>query len=900
MPEAVTHSLFPIETLETALGGGYQLLTPNIRLARSILAAWNARQQALGARVWEPLPALPLESWLSQTWERALGCGQVPAKVPLDAARAREIWLQVIAADRSAHGNYSLLQPGAAAELAESARNNLRLWLLDPRQGDLRREFQLDDDCAAFLRWLEAFEVRLAADGLATRVDTVSDLLASNYREPESRVALVNFDDLPPLYRAVVESVAGEHRMVETVAEDGAASSTIETLVFPEPGAELQQAARWAAQRYRQDPQATTAIILARMDSDRSPMEYLLRREFDCLGENYTSLPVNFSTGISLDKAPLVRDALRMLAMQEKSVALTDVLGLLQSRFAGHGEGNSERAANFMSRLLELGVDPVETGLLRYLALEAEGDGQKGLALGKCLKQGFELRLYREHHRPSAWIERFSQVLDIWGWPGPGPLDSLEYQQVETWYATLERCAGFDQVCGPVPMSEALHLIKECCQTQVSQPRTEGNSVQVLGPLEGAGLAFDAIWLLGMQGSRWPAPAQLTPFIPPTLQRQHDMPHSSSEREWTFANSLLRRFRAGCRQLVVSYSRQVDGITDLPSSLLPQADWLEMDLGETLPGPWREQWQARNLESVQDTTGGRVSAAELAQLRGGSAILADQANCPFRAFARRRLAAEPPGETRRGLTAAERGTILHHALYALWGELGDSARLERIGPMDLEATAARVAEAAIEAVPGLVRQVVGAHCLELERLRLAPLLLEWLTLERQRPPFQVIAREETLETQLAGLPLRLRIDRVDQLENGDRLVIDYKSGANNKVSDWLGVRPGQPQLPLYGITVNSVAGLAFAEVRPRDCKFKGIGSAEGVPGVTTDISRATKRHGAAEDWVGLRHEWQRSLENLAQAFMAGVAAVDPLPGACRYCGLDSLCRVGMREDEGDE
>ncbi|MDZ7781697.1 MAG: hypothetical protein U5K56_01670 [Halioglobus sp.] len=37
-------------------------------------------------------------------------------------------------------------------------------------------------------------------------------------------------------------------------------------------------------------------------------------------------------------------------------------------------------------------------------------------------------------------------------------------------------------------------------------------------------------------------------------------------------------------------------------------------------------------------------AAELATLRGGAALLEDQSQCPFRAFARRRLRAEPAGE----------------------------------------------------------------------------------------------------------------------------------------------------------------------------------------------------------------------------------------------------------------
>jgi hypothetical protein len=33
------------------------------------------------------------------------------------------------------------------------------------------------------------------------------------------------------------------------------------------------------------------------------------------------------------------------------------------------------------------------------------------------------------------------------------------------------------------------------------------------------------------------------------------------------------------------------------------------------------------------------------------------------------------------------------------------------------------------------------------------------------------------------------------------------------------------------------------------------------------------------------------LENLAEGFRSGEARVDPLPSACEYCDLRSLCRI---------
>jgi probable DNA repair protein len=883
--------LFPIESLTPLLDEGFQLLTPNIRLARIIRTAWNHRQLEKGIKVWTPIPVMPLESWLSRAWENAVSQQLVPATITLDVLRSRELWLQVIAADRNANGDYSLLQPGAAAELAATARENLLLWRIDMSAGSQRGEFQLDDDCGAFLRWLDAYNAHMAKDGLATRLDNVAELSASSYQETASRIALIDFDDLPPLYRVVVESVAAEHQWVQTTQTPGTAGA----LAFADPAAELAGVAQWAARRYNEKPEATTGIILARMDTDRAPLEYLLRQEFGCLGENYTSLPVNFSTGISLDLAPVVRDALRILGSSERDVPLSDVLGLLQSRFVSHAEAASEGATQLIQNLFRAGQDPVDTGQLRYAALEVDDGDHKGLALGECLKQLFEMRLYRGSRTPSQWVEAFNQVLGLWGWPGPGPLDSLEYQQVQTWYETLEKFAAFDRICTEIKQGDALRILKQCCQSQVSQPKTEGNQVQVLGLLEGAGLVFDALWIVGLQGSQWPAPTRLNPFIPAAIQRRHDMPHASNEREWKFASSLLQRYRQASGQFIASYARQIDGVADLPSPLLHDLEWDERSGTAELPRAWLERWQLRELEHLADDKGGEVDASELKQVRGGSAILADQANCPFRTFARRRLGAEPLDELRRGLSAADRGTILHNALYTLWGDLKDSQRLCELEQTSLQELIARAAQSAIEAVPAMLRQIVGVHCLKLEQQRLQTLLAQWLELEKQREPFKVVAREESLEIDLAGLPLRLRVDRVDEVATGQRLVIDYKSGKNS-LGEWLGQRPTQPQLPLYGTAVPAVAGVAFAEIRARECRLQGIGTLEGVPGLKNDVSKAVKRYSPAQDWAALKAEWQMNLEQLARDFLAGDSEIDPLPGACQYCGLDSLCRVGMGEE----
>ncbi len=120
------------------------------------------------------------------------------------------------------------------------------------------------------------------------------------------------------------------------------------------------------------------------------------------------------------------------------------------------------------------------------------------------------------------------------------------------------------------------------------------------------------------------------------------------------------------------------------------------------------------------------------------------------------------------------------------------------------------------------------------------MLTEWLAVERQRSTFSVVQREQDISLELAQLHINLRVDRIDQLPDGSRMIIDYKSGPCT-VQDWLGDRPARPQLLLYGCAEpEAAAALAFAQVQPRNCRYVGLGRIAPASGISTDISRAAK------------------------------------------------------------
>jgi ATP-dependent helicase/nuclease subunit B len=415
--------------------------------------------------------------------------------------------------------------------------------------------------------------------------------------------------------------------------------------------------------------------------------------------------------------------------------------------------------------------------------------------------------------------------------------------------------------------------------------------LQVLGILEAAGQTFDHLWIVGMQAGQWPAAAKPNPFIPVHMQRELKMPQASAEREWSFASNLMAQYLHCAAEIIASYSVQNQGVPEKGSSLLDEFTRVTVTAPDIVNPQWIALQEASQPEYFVDDCAPALDKEELAVIRGGSGLLEDQSQCPFRAFAKRRLGIQPLSEHEIALSAAERGTLLHDVLYALWGGIGDSDTLAAMSAVALESLIATSIVQGLEKVAVSRRNALGVTYFELETKRLSTLLAEWVEVEKKRSPFVVLAREQEIELQLSALSISMRADRIDLMPDGAQFIIDYKSGLCS-VGDWLGERPAKPQLPLYALAMEeTVAGLSYAQIRPDECKYIGAGQIEVAEGVRADTEKWVKDKMPVKDWEDLTEQWQDNLERLAQEFLRGDSSVNPLNNSCTFCGLQPLCRI---------
>jgi ATP-dependent helicase/DNAse subunit B len=181
---------------------------------------------------------------------------------------------------------------------------------------------------------------------------------------------------------------------------------------------------------------------------------------------------------------------------------------------------------------------------------------------------------------------------------------------------------------------------------------------------------------------------------------------------------------------------------------------------------------------------------------------------------------------------------------------------------------------------------------ELERERLTRRVLAWLEIEARRTPFTVAESETEHRLKIGPLTLLTRIDRIDTLGDGGRLILDYKTG-RVKLQAWLEERPDDPQLPLYAVgEPKDLAAVSYACLRPGELGFVGLAARGGMPeGIGVYADKRSKPV-AVPDWGSLLAYWEKNLTQLAEAYAAGDARVDPkCAQTCEYCHLSTLCRI---------
>ena len=882
------------------------VLCVNSRLTRILRARHGELMTARGLTVYPSLNLLTPTQWLDRLTDAwllhgALEPDAVPAQI-LGDLEERLLWEAAIA---ELEAEDYLLDTGDAARLAREAFALQVGWSLNVPDTLATEEYR------RYRRWAQGFEARCVAIGALDearwRQRQARWLQTLPFAAPR-RVLLAGFDDITPLLQGLLDTLAGAGATLFRL-DDTETESRAGRLEAGDAAEEARFAARWAKARRQRNPSARLAVVVPALDALRPLLVRTFERELhpDAIiaGRHEAIRHYNISLGRPLADTPVVAAALGLLRQLTRSRELDQpaLSSLLRSPFWGEADSEATARALFDASLREEGLPVLR---LADLPWRARARGCPRLAERLEAALAWLAQEGRGRRLPSAWAEVVLTLLDALGWPGERAVNSAEYQARQSFDEGLEVFARLDRVCGALPWAPALSLLERQMRERVFQTEQVVEApIQILGPLEAAGQHFDGLWLLGLTDEVWPARAKPNPLLPFRLQAEAGLPRASNAREREYAGRLFRRLIGSAPEVIASHPHH-EGERELrPSPLLQALPTLAAETLALAPEPAAPVPAA--LERITDDRGPALASGE--RISGGSGVLKAQAANPLWAFARYRLHAKPLAAFVTGPELHHRGTLTHLSLQAFWEKVRTSRALHALTESEREAAIAEAVTTALTQFRGQHPHLFGDTALALERERLANLLRDWLALEARRSPFTVLSHEESHEWRHGALTVRLRLDRLDRLDDGRLLVLDYKTGRTTAESRWGLERLPEPQLPLYALVAAGqgvLAGVALAQVRAEVQRFVGIcADDDSLPGVKSLEARGDKAPFGLTEFGAVRARWQDELAGVAAEFCAGQAGnLTYFRGGLAHCEVLPFLRqaeaaLSQEDDEGD-
>ena len=886
-----------IEDLLSYVREEIPIITVNKRLSRYISEQYNNEMMAK-CSAWKTPVILHLFSWIEVLWRESW-----PSEALLSHSRSNCLWNKLVANDKLI-ADKSILMAQGAANIAFEAYSLMKEYDLSfPKES-----IYLTEEALALKSWIKKYEKELKKLGFVDNLslkDRVIKLIKDGKISLPEKIVLAGFDEISPRSTSLLKELESKgvnivfwpYKPIHEVSIDKLkANGSLNVRMYSDEVEEVIQAARWVRQTFQ--PGMRIGIIVPELNRYRS----MIKREFSAEldpesvlpGENDTDV-FNISLGKPLYEEPVVKSAIDILSIDESKQEIDVISSILQSPFILL-ENEYFNLGKIDAQLKSDNVLAVSLSEVRLKTKRIPSLSDFNKRLDKWINflknEGSIKKL------PSQWAGAFSNFLNTLNWPSRGfTLKSSEYQAFESWNSLLESFANLDDILGNLSRAEAVSHLYISANDTIHQPETPECPIQIMGMLEASGLEFDHVWIMGVHEDAFPYQPSPNPFVPLLPHERDKIPHFTPERELSFAKIILRRLLSSSSNIEVSYPARVDEkenkLSRLFRFLAQEKENPLLTSSARYKDTIHSQFALENLPLEKNIP---VTQSEINTLKGGTTILASQSACPFKAFAIHRLHASDIEKPEPGFNALERGSIVHDALKFFWENVKDSKKLNELvktNKVDM------IIKKSVEDTLKKYYEVKyhSSKYIDLESERLTMLLRQWIDVELERGNFVVREKEVKRKLILEGLPVRTRIDRIDETGQGEKILIDYKTGKCSK-NDWLTERPKEPQMLLYNLADNFDA-IAYASVKFGEFRFVGTSEDENVlPKVKSFNNDKWKDNmDGINNLSELKDKWKKTLTGLSKGFIKGEAQVDPNKNwkgnmdPCTYCELTPLCRI---------
>lgn len=827
---------------------GATVITPNNRLSNQMVHDFFKQREAYrhSRRNDKPL-CLPYRSFLRDLYKKARHLYAHKAHpILLTPQQQRYLWQHILGLRQNPCND------GLLSEIQE-AWTRCQHWQIDNHHN----AFLQTPQTRQFQQWQQKLLQHLNDLGALTEEQLPTHLLTYPDLFNATTIIWACFDDYTPQQRTLQQAMEAKGS-TQYAYDLNPCLNTTHQYPARDNDDEYLQITKWLHQKLAAGEERI-AVVIPDLQSQYRRLQRLLQRHIS--PEKF-----NISLGQPLTEYPLVAHALHWLQLDQQMMSNHQARLLLHSPYLSGAQSEFTARADVLQRSKVLQENTIS---LKALIQACAPTAPKLAALLNKVSQ------YPQKATPAEWVSHFKARLIDLGFPGEYPLHSSSYQCFQRFMTLMDELLQLSVVSPIMHKTQALKALNDLAKSTIFQAQKSTTPIQILGLLEASGCTFDSIWVSGLTDQCLPQRTHLSAFIPLDLQRTHQMPHAIATRELQFAEQLIRRLQHGSRDSVFSYPRLTGDIPNLPSPLIRH--FPELTINDR-----RASFSSSCLQRRHEDYTLPLTITETAS--GGTALLANQAKCPFRAFATHRLHASPSPAASDGPDAIERGQLIHNILDLLWQGLGSQRNLLQLTSDELHQ---HIEDAIMQALTPLINE--GRHSfsplvqdVEFSRLyRLIKACLDW---EKQRPPFVIEALEQNFTIQLAGIDFRVRVDRLDTMGADNKWVIDYKSSLPiNK--PWNEERPEAPQLLLYALLDNSINALLFLQLKTGRITCCGLSEGD----VSMQGVSALKKE---ESWSDRQQQWHQQLTQLATEFQEGHCPPKPhRSSTCQQCDFPHLCRI---------
>ncbi len=859
------------------------VLTVNNRLARRVVQEFA--QHALGCNIVGEMPlVVPWSGWIAQQLSQAGFQESLRTHtVLLDAFGSQLLWGRVINALEVDDPLLDSQQAASAAQQADQLIDEWRIEVDPSASTEEHTHFMLwRDFYHQELKRLDALDPNLAIERVIEHIHAGLPV--------RPILLLAGFSEITPRMSQLLEALQLKGVSISVLEQEQPHQASLSRAVAETSQAEWTAAAHWARTKLERYPNGRYAIVAVSLETEvafaRRTLSRVLQERPEFTEQTAQSYAFNVAVARPLSEWQAVRALLAWLRvfvlLKEQHKARASELGA--ALLAGYCAGDlSEQGARAN----------VDAGWRRNQIVDLSVTGwSKAIEGLNQLSPAWHLawQAWAELPRKALlrfWSTTFRQTMLTLGFPGRPRQSSTVYQVMEALDHLFERFDALSPVLDRLSASEALNIMGRLARSTPFQPQRDPSArLDVLGMLEAEGGRWDGVWILGLTDEVFPAVARPNPFVPLSELRRVGAPRATPEREREWATHMFRQLCILAPEVVMSSALHEGERSLRPSSLIQHIPAMVVE-----PSRLDEGLLCAALESIEDAQAPVLSAEE--NVTGGVALLETQARNPLWTFVRYRLGAYGLPAYSDLAPASARGMFLHRVMEIVWKALRTQAECQRLTSTgEIHVLLVESIRAAADKELNALNPALRA----LEEKRALAIVTVWLALECERAPFVAVQIEEQHALSFAGLNLNVRLDRMDQLEDGSRVVIDYKGGAklSKVLTDWQRMRPVHLQLPAYAAVLeqagllDSIAGLILVHLHSGAQLPVGLLRRDiGLEGPTL-IEKADYPDA---DWSSAMCRLKDVVYALATEFISGVALNQSWSRTdLQYCDVPALLR----------